>query len=238
MEEPAAAEGGEARSCVFAVWLHGLGNCGRANKVIADHFAAAAFASTRWAFPTATTSPDACTPISSALASPLHSCMIVWVVKAIVFSLDYYVILLAEYKIKKNGEARSYSSRQFPRHTAHRVGDPIIGSLVDAQPNRRRQNEPSGQRPLPNPKRFAFAADSPTNRTPPSSGWRRLPRRAASCCGCTAPAGRATRAEPRSRPTSPPRRSRPPSASPSPPRPPLPSPATVRAFSQAPCQSE
>jgi lysophospholipase II len=60
MEEPATAEGGEARSCVFAVWLHGLGDCGRANEAIADHFAAAAFANTRWAFPTAPTSPVTC----------------------------------------------------------------------------------------------------------------------------------------------------------------------------------
>jgi beta-lactamase regulating signal transducer with metallopeptidase domain len=86
----------------------------RANKVIADHFSAAAFASTRWVFPTATTSPDACTPISSALASPLHSCMIVWVVKAIVFSLDYYVILLAEYKIKKKRRGPQLQQQAVP----------------------------------------------------------------------------------------------------------------------------
>ncbi|XP_062185889.1 probable inactive carboxylesterase Os04g0669700 isoform X2 [Phragmites australis] len=57
MEEPGAAR---ARGCGFAVWLHGLGDCGRANEFVADHFSAAAFTNTRWAFPTAPTSPVTC----------------------------------------------------------------------------------------------------------------------------------------------------------------------------------
>jgi lysophospholipase-2 len=57
MEEerpPAAGSGG------FVVWLHGLGDCGRANEFIADHFSAAAFSDARWAFPTAPTAPVTC----------------------------------------------------------------------------------------------------------------------------------------------------------------------------------
>ncbi|XP_066344821.1 probable inactive carboxylesterase Os04g0669700 [Miscanthus floridulus] len=57
MEEerpPAAGSGG------FVVWLHGLGDCGRANEVIANHFSAAAFSDARWAFPTAPTAPVTC----------------------------------------------------------------------------------------------------------------------------------------------------------------------------------
>lgn len=49
------------RGCGFVVWLHGLGDCGRANEGIADHFAAAAaFSDARWAFPTAPTTPVTC----------------------------------------------------------------------------------------------------------------------------------------------------------------------------------
>jgi lysophospholipase-2 len=51
---PAAGSGG------FVVWLHGLGDCGRANEFIADHFSAAAFSDARWAFPTAPTAPVTC----------------------------------------------------------------------------------------------------------------------------------------------------------------------------------
>ncbi|CAD6259137.1 unnamed protein product [Miscanthus lutarioriparius] len=57
MEEerpPAAGSGG------FVVWLHGLGDCGRANEFIANHFSAAAFSDARWAFPTAPTAPVTC----------------------------------------------------------------------------------------------------------------------------------------------------------------------------------
>ncbi|RCV15115.1 hypothetical protein SETIT_3G032200v2 [Setaria italica] len=58
---PAAGTGtGRARRCGFVVWLHGLGDCGRANEFIADHFSAAAFSDTRWAFPTAPTAPVTC----------------------------------------------------------------------------------------------------------------------------------------------------------------------------------
>ncbi|CAL5029400.1 unnamed protein product [Urochloa decumbens] len=67
MEEehmPAAGAGTgskeRARRCGFAVWLHGLGDCGGANEFIADHFSAAAFSDTRWAFPTAPTAPVTC----------------------------------------------------------------------------------------------------------------------------------------------------------------------------------
>ncbi|CAN6236606.1 unnamed protein product [Urochloa humidicola] len=49
-----------AAGCGFAVWLHGLGDCGSANEFIADHFSAAAFSDTRWAFPTAPTAPVTC----------------------------------------------------------------------------------------------------------------------------------------------------------------------------------
>ncbi|KAJ1273398.1 hypothetical protein BS78_06G277300 [Paspalum vaginatum] len=61
MEErmPATAAG-RARGCGFVVWLHGLGDCGRANECIADHFSAAAFRDTRWAFPTAPTAAVTC----------------------------------------------------------------------------------------------------------------------------------------------------------------------------------
>lgn len=54
MEERIVAAGsgsgsGRARCCGFVVWLHGLGDCGRANEFIADHyFTAAAFGDTRW----------------------------------------------------------------------------------------------------------------------------------------------------------------------------------------------
>nr|AEV41113.1 putative acyl-protein thioesterase 1 [Oryza officinalis] len=46
------------RSCRFVVWLHGLGDTGRANEFLADSFSTtAAFADARWAFPTAPTAP-------------------------------------------------------------------------------------------------------------------------------------------------------------------------------------
>ncbi|RLM73038.1 hypothetical protein C2845_PM15G24860 [Panicum miliaceum] len=58
---PAAGGGsGRARRCGFVVWLHGLGDCGRANEFIAEHFSAAAFRDTRWAFPTAPTAAVTC----------------------------------------------------------------------------------------------------------------------------------------------------------------------------------
>ena len=64
MEEeraPAAGAGsGRARRCGFVVWLHGLGDSGRANEFIAEHFSAAAFRDTRWAFPTAPTAAVTC----------------------------------------------------------------------------------------------------------------------------------------------------------------------------------
>nr|AEV41067.1 putative acyl-protein thioesterase 1 [Oryza minuta] len=46
------------RSCRFVVWLHDLGDTGRANEFLADSFSTtAAFADARWAFPTAPTAP-------------------------------------------------------------------------------------------------------------------------------------------------------------------------------------
>ncbi|PUZ49430.1 hypothetical protein GQ55_7G325200 [Panicum hallii var. hallii] len=58
---PAAGAGsGRARRCGFVVWRHGLGDCGRANEFIAEHFSAAAFRDTRWAFPTAPTAAVTC----------------------------------------------------------------------------------------------------------------------------------------------------------------------------------
>ena len=54
------AQSGRARRCGFVVWLHGLGDCGRANEFIAEHFSAAAFRDTRWAFPTAPTAAVTC----------------------------------------------------------------------------------------------------------------------------------------------------------------------------------
>jgi lysophospholipase-2 len=66
MEERIVAAGsgsgsGRARCCGFVVWLHGLGDCGRANEFIADHhFTAAAFGDTRWSFPTAPTAAVTC----------------------------------------------------------------------------------------------------------------------------------------------------------------------------------
>uniref|UniRef100_A0A0E0KWK0 Phospholipase/carboxylesterase/thioesterase domain-containing protein n=1 Tax=Oryza punctata TaxID=4537 RepID=A0A0E0KWK0_ORYPU len=50
------------RRCRFVVWLHGLGDTGRANEFLADSFptttTAAAFADAGWAFPTAPTTPE------------------------------------------------------------------------------------------------------------------------------------------------------------------------------------
>lgn len=59
-ERPPAAGSGRVRRGGFVVWLHGLGDCGRANEFIADHFSAAAFSDARWAFPTAPTAPVTC----------------------------------------------------------------------------------------------------------------------------------------------------------------------------------
>lgn len=109
-------------------------------------------------------------------------------------------------------------------HGTRQRSDLIIGSLADAPTKQARRPAAATKS-----QRIRLAADTPTPlRIASASGWRRLPPPAASCCGCTAPAARATRAAPRSRPTSPPRSSPPPSASPSPPLLPPPSPATVR----------
>ncbi|KAM0923679.1 hypothetical protein ACQ4PT_005361 [Festuca glaucescens] len=53
MEEPAGATAATSR---FVVWLHGLGDNGRANEPVAGY----AFAGARWAFPTAPTAPVTC----------------------------------------------------------------------------------------------------------------------------------------------------------------------------------
>ncbi|VAH53886.1 unnamed protein product [Triticum turgidum subsp. durum] len=52
-EEPPLAE---PRSQRFVLWLHGLGDSGRANEPVAGY----AFAGARWAFPTAPTAPVTC----------------------------------------------------------------------------------------------------------------------------------------------------------------------------------
>uniref|UniRef100_A0A8R7QN99 Phospholipase/carboxylesterase/thioesterase domain-containing protein n=1 Tax=Triticum urartu TaxID=4572 RepID=A0A8R7QN99_TRIUA len=53
MEEPPPAE---PRSQRFVLWLHGLGDSGRANEPVAGY----AFAGARWAFPTAPTAAVTC----------------------------------------------------------------------------------------------------------------------------------------------------------------------------------
>ncbi|BAS91546.1 Os04g0669700 [Oryza sativa Japonica Group] len=56
--EPATSRAPRSR---FVVWLHGLGDTGRANEFLADSFpTTAAFADARWAFPTAPTAPVTC----------------------------------------------------------------------------------------------------------------------------------------------------------------------------------
>lgn len=52
-EEPPPAE---PRSKRFVLWLHGLGDSGRANEPVAGY----AFAGARWAFPTAPTAAVTC----------------------------------------------------------------------------------------------------------------------------------------------------------------------------------
>ncbi|KAF8769396.1 hypothetical protein HU200_006591 [Digitaria exilis] len=56
-ERSIPAAGSSSGGGRFVVWLHGLGDCGSANELIADHFSAAAFSAARWAFPTAPTAP-------------------------------------------------------------------------------------------------------------------------------------------------------------------------------------
>lgn len=67
----------------FVLWLHGLGDSGPANEPIKTFFTSAAFANTKWSFPSAPSNPVTCNCKSPRLA-------------LIVFSLPANLFLLLQ----------------------------------------------------------------------------------------------------------------------------------------------